>query len=153
MISSIQRNNETQYNFHHHASVIVYLYQLYPIIHYPIIHNLRREEHKLLFMCRYSKIPASNKVVHISHVCHGVSEVRKVCNYYVWVCKVGLFTADRCQKGVVNDTLLLVIASYSIDNSPIQLLKDFGIGIFCLAIIAVCQGMMRLVKKMRNSEK
>ncbi len=52
-----------------------------------------------------------------------MSEGRKVCNNYVWVCKVGLFAADGCQKGVMNNTLLLVIASYSIDNSPIQFYK------------------------------
>jgi hypothetical protein len=52
-------------------SPLFYLYQLYPIVHYPIIHILRREEHKLLFMHRYSKIPASNNGVHISYVCHG----------------------------------------------------------------------------------
>jgi hypothetical protein len=75
-----------------------------------------------------------------------MSEGRKVCNYYMWVCKVGLFTTDGCQKGVMNNTLLLVIASHSIDNSPIQFLKDCSIGIFCLSIIAVRQGMMRLVK-------
>ncbi len=49
---------------------LFHLYQLYPIVHYPIIHILRKE-HKLLFMHRYSKILASNKVVHISNVCHG----------------------------------------------------------------------------------
>jgi hypothetical protein len=50
---------------------LFYLYQLYPIVHYPIIHILRREEHKLLFMHRYRKVPASNKVVHISYACYG----------------------------------------------------------------------------------
>jgi hypothetical protein len=68
-----------------------------------------------------------------------MSKGRKVCNYYVWVCKVGLFTADGCQKGVMNITLLLVIDSYSIDNSPIHFLQDCSIGIFCLSIIAVHQ--------------
>jgi hypothetical protein len=82
-----------------------------------------------------------------------MSEGRKVCNYYVWVCKVGLFTADGCQKGVMTNTLLLVIASYSIDNSPIQFLQDCSIGNFCLSIIAVCQGMMGLVEKTRKSKK
>jgi hypothetical protein len=76
-----------------------------------------------------------------------MSEGRKVCNCYVWVCKVSLFTADGCQKRVMNNTLLLVNASYSIDKSPIQFLQDCSIGIFCLSIIAVHQGMMRLVKK------
>jgi hypothetical protein len=56
-------------------------------------------------------------------------------------------------EGVMNNTLILVIALYSIDNSPIQFLQDCSIGIFCLSIIAVCQGMMRLVKKTRQSEK
>ena len=69
------------------------------------------------------------------------------------MCKVALFTADGCQKGVMNDTFLLVIVSYSIDNSPIQFLQDCSIGIFCLSIIAVCQGMMRLVKETRKSDK
>jgi hypothetical protein len=82
-----------------------------------------------------------------------MSEGRKVCNYYVWVRKVRLFTTDGCQKGVINNTLLLVIASYSIDNSPIQFVQDCSIGIFCLSIIAVHQGMMRLVKKTKKSEK
>jgi hypothetical protein len=82
-----------------------------------------------------------------------MSECRKVCSYYVWVCKVGFFAADGCQKGVMNNTLLLVIASYSIDNAPIQFLQDCSIGIFCLSIIAVRQGMIRLVKKTRQSEK
>jgi hypothetical protein len=50
---------------------LFYLYQLYPIVHYPIIPILHREEHKSLFMRRYSKISASNKVVHISYACHG----------------------------------------------------------------------------------
>jgi hypothetical protein len=50
---------------------LCYLYQLYPVVHYPIIHILYREEHKFLFKRRYSKIPASNKVVHISYACHG----------------------------------------------------------------------------------
>ncbi len=49
-----------------------------------------------------------------------MSEGRKVYNYYVCVCKVGLFTADGCQKGVMKYTLLLVIDSYSIDDSPMQ---------------------------------
>jgi hypothetical protein len=53
----------------------------------------------------------------------------------------------------MNNTLLLVISSYSTDNSPIQFLQDCSIGIFCLSIIVVCQGMMRLVKKTRKSEK
>jgi hypothetical protein len=71
-IFSIQRNI-----MKHSTTFIVmplplfYLYQLYPIVHYPIIHILCREEHKLLFMCRYSKIPAFNKVMHISNACHG----------------------------------------------------------------------------------
>jgi hypothetical protein len=82
-----------------------------------------------------------------------MSEGRKVCNYYVWVCKVGLFAFDGCQKGVMNNTLLLFIASYSIDNSPIQFLQDCSIVIFCLSIIAVHQVMLRLVKKNRRSEK
>jgi hypothetical protein len=47
----------------------------------------------------------------------------------------------------------LVIVSYSIDNSSIQFLQDCCIGIFCLFIIAVCQGMMKVVKKTRKSEK
>jgi hypothetical protein len=82
-----------------------------------------------------------------------MSEGRKVCNYYVWVYKYGLFTADGCQKGVMNNTLLLVIVFYSIDNSPIHFLQDCSIGIFCLSIIAVHQRMMILVKKTRQSEK
>jgi hypothetical protein len=53
----------------------------------------------------------------------------------------------------MNNTLLLVIASYSIDNFPLHFLQDCRIGIFCLSIIAVGQGMMRLVKKTRQSEK
>jgi hypothetical protein len=79
----------------------------------------------------------------------------KAENYLVtmWVCKVGLFIADGCQKRLVNNTLLLVIASYSIDNAPIQFLQDYSIGIFCLSIIVVRQAMMRLVKKTRQSEK
>jgi hypothetical protein len=53
----------------------------------------------------------------------------------------------------MNNTLLLVFTSYSIDNAPIQFLQDGSIGIFCLSIIAMRQGMMRLVKKIRISEK
>jgi hypothetical protein len=34
-----------------------------------------------------------------------------------------------------------------------MILQDCSIGIFCLSIIAVRQGMMRLVKKTRQSEK
>ncbi len=81
-----------------------------------------------------------------------MSEGRKFCYYYVWVCKVGLFITDGCQKGVVNNALLLVIVSYSTDNSPI-FLQDCSIGIFCLSVDAVHQGMMRLAKKTRQSEK
>ncbi len=77
-------------------------------------------------------------------------EGRKVCNYHVWVCKADLFTADGCQKGVMNNTLLLIIASYSTENSPIQILQDCSIGIFCISFIAVRQGMMRLVKRQDN---
>jgi hypothetical protein len=79
-----------------------------------------------------------------------MSEGRKVCNYYMWVCKVGFFTTDGCQKGVMNNSLLLVIASYSIDNSPIQFLQYCSICILCLSIIGVRQGMMRLVKKTKK---
>ncbi len=53
----------------------------------------------------------------------------------------------------MNNTLLLVIALYLLDDSPIHFLQNCSIGIFCLSIIAVHQGMMRLVKKTRQSEK
>ena len=68
-----------------------------------------------------------------------MSEGRKECNYYVWVCKVGLFITDEWQKRVMNNTLLLVIGSYSIDNAPTEFLNDCSIGIFCLSMIAVHQ--------------
>ncbi len=46
MISSIPRKNETQYNYHIVMPLPLFdLYQLYPIVHYPIIHILGREEH------------------------------------------------------------------------------------------------------------
>ncbi len=98
---------------------LIYLYQLYPIVHYPVIHILRREEHKLLFMHRYSKFLLLIRLCIFLMCTMVMSEGRKVCHYYVSVCKVGLFTADGCQKGVMNNTLLLVIVSYSINNSPI----------------------------------
>jgi hypothetical protein len=38
------------------------LNQLYPIIHCPVVNILDREKHKLLFVCGYGNIPASNRL-------------------------------------------------------------------------------------------